>query len=243
MTVGGPAYQERRSTLLPASVWSSSLPGGPVVILPDGCMDLIWDGEDLFVAGPDTRPYVYTLSRSRCLAAVRFDAGVAPSVLGVRADELRDGRPDLADLWSRHRVRAWQDVVLRSPDPASALEALAARRLEDQASPGWVEPAVRLLRAGTSVERTAHELGMSTRQLRRSSAERFGYGPKLLQRILRVGDATSAIRKGRSLSDTAADLGFADYAHLHRESHALLGRSPVSFRSRVPGQGAGDSAA
>lgn len=237
MTDNGRTYRERRSRLLPATVWTSRFRGGESVILPDGCMDVIWNGEGFLVAGPDTAPNVYRASGPHRLTAVRFDPGLAPSLLGVRADELRDGRPYLDDLWPRARVRGWREALLRSTDPAVVLEALVAEGLDDHGkAPEWIGPSVSLLRSGASVERTAQAIGMSARQFQRRSVERFGYGAKLLQRILRVRDATEAIRSGRELNDAANDHGFADYAHLQRESRALLGRSPVSFRPIRPSQ-------
>lgn len=228
----GRTYHEWRSNLLPATVWRADSPGGESVILPDGCMDIIWDGDGFMVAGPDTAPHVYRSRSRRALSAVRFDPGVAPSVLGVRADELRDDRPLLDQVWSRRRVRSWREAMLRASDPAAVLEALAAQDLATRdRTPEWVRPAVSMLCSGASVEHTARTVGLSARQFQRRSAERFGYGPKLLQRILRVNDAMSAIRHGRGLSAAATDEGFADYAHLQRESRALLGRSPVTFRA------------
>ena len=51
-------YSERRSTLLPATVWRKVVAAGdgPSTVLPDGCMDVIWHDGHLFVAGADFRP-------------------------------------------------------------------------------------------------------------------------------------------------------------------------------------------
>src|SRR6266508_1352297 len=50
-------YRERPSRLPGAVVWQSD-PATGVRVLPDGCMDLLWNGTDLLVAGPDTTAYV-----------------------------------------------------------------------------------------------------------------------------------------------------------------------------------------
>ena len=48
-------YRERATAVPGAVMWrSTTLAPGPGLILPDGCLDLIWDGESLFVAGPDS---------------------------------------------------------------------------------------------------------------------------------------------------------------------------------------------
>ncbi|MYQ65990.1 hypothetical protein GA0115242_122210, partial [Streptomyces sp. SolWspMP-5a-2] len=49
-------YAERVSLLAGAVVWRVGPPrGGQGRVLPDGCMDLLWDDGALLVAGPDTR--------------------------------------------------------------------------------------------------------------------------------------------------------------------------------------------
>src|SRR5437762_8863266 len=64
--------------------------GSPEPVLPDGCMDIIWDGERLFVAGPDTVPNP-TAAEGPFVVGVRFHPGIGPRFLGVPADELRTG--------------------------------------------------------------------------------------------------------------------------------------------------------
>ena len=46
--------RERPSRVPGATVWWRTADGSDSWILPDGCMDLIWDKSTLFVAGPDT---------------------------------------------------------------------------------------------------------------------------------------------------------------------------------------------
>ncbi|MFD4428948.1 helix-turn-helix domain-containing protein [Nocardia sp. NPDC058497] len=53
----------------------------------------------------------------------------------------------------------------------------------------------------------------------------FGYGPKMLARILRFQRALAAVRAGVPAAETAAVTGFADQAHLSREFRDLAGCS------------------
>ena len=64
-------------------------------MLPDGCMDLVWSGADLFVAGPDTAPHPYERTAGRAATGLRFHPGVLPALLDVPADALRDARVPL----------------------------------------------------------------------------------------------------------------------------------------------------
>jgi len=49
-------YRERAASVVGAVLWERTSEGTRqgTPIMPDGCMDLLWDGKRLFVAGPDT---------------------------------------------------------------------------------------------------------------------------------------------------------------------------------------------
>src|SRR5262249_12081767 len=71
-------------------------------------------------------------------------------------------------------------------------------------------------------------LYMSERSLRRRFDENFGYGPKTLERILRY-QRYQRFRRASPGTRTAAlavDAGYADQAHLVRESRRLTGLTP-----------------
>ncbi|MGB3055197.1 MAG: helix-turn-helix domain-containing protein, partial [Acidimicrobiales bacterium] len=60
-------------------------------------------------------------------------------------------------------------------------------------------------------------------QLHRRSLIAFGYGPKVLARILRLQRALALARDGSSFAAAAVDSGYTDQAHLAREVRALAG--------------------
>nr|WP_230416296.1 helix-turn-helix domain-containing protein [Micromonospora tarapacensis] len=57
----------------------------------------------------------------------------------------------------------------------------------------------------------------------------FGYGPKTLARILRMRRALALARTGVPLAEVAARTGYADQAHLTRDTRALTGLPPTSL--------------
>lgn len=215
-------YAERASRLAGAVVWTSTPPTDPGghLVLPDGCMDLLWSEGRLLVAGPDTRAFVPD-GPPAPWAGLRFFPGAAPAFLGVPAHELRDRRVELAQLWPSSQVRRLSGRIAASPCPAAALEALA---LERAAPP---EPALRALvsalAAGRAVASAADELGIGARQLHRRSLAAFGYGPKTLARILRLRRALSLTRTGVPYAETAVRAGYADQAHLSRDVREFTG--------------------
>ncbi|MGI5459012.1 DUF6597 domain-containing transcriptional factor [Streptomyces sp. CA-249302] len=217
-------YRERPSRLSGAVVWRNAPSAGGVGrVLPDGCMDLLWNDGRLLVAGPDTRAYV-TQGSGDVWVGVRFYPGTAPALLGVPAHELRDRRVELDDLWPADDVRRLTARMNAAGDPERALEELALRLAADSDPPdALLRHLVAALDSGRPVGATADELGLGARQLHRRSLAAFGYGPKTLARVLRLQRALGLARDGVPYAETAVRAGFADQAHLARDVKELAG--------------------
>ncbi len=221
-------YAERPSqTCADAVVWRRMVSTEPVSVLPDGCMDLLWLGGRLVVAGPDSRTHHSAAVSNTAVYGIRFAPGVAPALLGVAAPELLDRRVELAELWPARRVRIMADLVAAAPDPAAGLDEIARRCAEEATPPDPVlAQIVRRLDAGEPVAATADALGLGPRRLHRMSVSAFGYGPKMLARVLRMRRALDLARDDIGFADTAAMAGYADQAHMSRDIRALTGRPP-----------------
>ncbi|MPZ25164.1 MAG: helix-turn-helix domain-containing protein [Micromonosporaceae bacterium] len=210
------------------AVWVRDPPSGhPAAvhrILPDGCTDLIWAAGGLLVAGPDTRAHLTTIAPGTPYAAVRFAPGAGPAVLGVPGQELRDQRVPLDALWPAGQVRRLAGQLSGAADRAAAIQAVVRDRLAVTGPPDPVVAAVASQQwAGDLVAATAAALGLSERQLHRRCLAAFGYGPKLLARILRFRRAAGLARAGVRFAEVAVAAGYADQAHLAREVRALSG--------------------
>ncbi|MFJ3171013.1 helix-turn-helix domain-containing protein [Streptomyces roseus] len=242
-------YEERPSPLVPgAIVWRhTGAPGGPV--LPDGCMDLLWVGGRLLVAGPDTGPHPAGEVPGGVRGAVsglRFAPGTAPALLGVPAHELRDRRVELADLWPEPQVRALAERMSAYEDPGAGLERLARSRAARSAPPDPLASRVATgLRAGESVAAVAAVVGLGPRQLHRRSLDAFGYGPRTLGRVLRLQRALELARRGLPQAEVTHRAGYADQAHFAREVRALAGTTPGAYAAanRDTAQPSGSSTA
>lgn len=258
MPVGGEwhsegMYRERPSSIAHAVVWSSTVTADQEHrVLPDGCLDLLWSGGRLMVAGPDTVAYLASWRAGTPFVGLRLGSGVGPRVLGLPAHELRDQRVPLDALWPGAEVRRLADRLAEAAgaadglagaaripdaadharrlgetppsDPGTLLEAVAVRRLgEAPPADPVVERVVWRLGQGATVGAVAREVGLSARQLHRRSLDAFGYGPKTLSRILRLNRALELGRSGTPAADAAYAAGYADQAHLSREARSLTG--------------------
>ncbi len=209
-----------------AVVWQKTAAGGEAAILPDGCMDLIWMNGDVVVAGPDSRPY---LTRSRAgdhYVGLRCSPGTLPDLLGTPAEELINQRVPLGDVLSDRATAEFLGRIADAADPGRALEEFArSRRLLGPPSDGRISVVVRLLQQQASVRDVADGIGVGERQLHRLCRRQFGYGPKMLARILRLQSAVGLAGSAIPAAQAAGMAGFADQAHLIREAQELTGRT------------------
>ena len=210
-------------------------------VLPDACTDLIWQsGVGAFVAGPDTGPVPADVPPGTVLVGARFRPGAGGAALGVPLSELLDLRVNAADL-----PAVPGQLLPGSLPPADALRriaGIAARMVTERPPDQLVLEAARLLgRPGARAEQAAERLAISERQLRRRCQAAVGYGPRTLTRVLRFRRFLSGIDAGSTdLAALAADAGYADQAHLTRESTRLAGLPPAALaRSRRPSRSGG----
>ena len=204
-----------------ACVWTSVSRGG--VIFPDGCVDLVWRGVRLVVAGPATGPVASDVPVGVPVFGVRFRLGVAGAALGLPAGEFLDGTVPLADLWGPaddERVAAG-GVARAGAGRARAAGRRAGRPAGAGGGAGDGAPG-RARGRGSA-------LGLSERQLRRRFVDAVGYGPKTLARVLRFQRFLALAGAGEDLARLALPPGYADQAHLTRETRRLAGRTPLEL--------------
>jgi AraC-like DNA-binding protein len=200
-------------------------------VLPDGCLDLMWVGGELVVAGPDSVAARSELAAGVEIAAVRFRPGAAPAVLGLPASQLLDQRVPLAELWAGGALL--ERRVAAAADRVAVLEEAVRQRLAAAPPIDPVAAAVagRLTRGSAGIAGLAGRAGLSERQLHRRCVAAFGYGAKTLDRVLRLQRflALGRAAPGAGLATLAADAGYADQSHLTRDCRTLAGATPAEL--------------
>ncbi|MEV0273521.1 AraC family transcriptional regulator [Hamadaea sp. NPDC050747] len=213
-----------------ACAWVRRVPeaaGVSALIVPDGCVDLIWMDERLQVVGPDTRPREVVLTPRTTISGVRLRPGAAGLLTGsTPVSALTDRQVDLTELWG---ATAYQlmELVERGPEVARVLARALAGRVPRHAPEPLVMAAARALDQAEppTVPSLAADLGVAERTLRRKLVAAVGYGPKTLEQVLRFGRASRAAADGGDLARVAHDAGYADQAHLSREVRRWSGRA------------------
>jgi AraC-like DNA-binding protein len=215
--------------------------GGPVRILPDGCIDVVFSPcRGLQLVGANTVAFVSDVEPGEIIIGARMVPGGAPALLGIGAEAQLDRRAPLRDVIGDDGARLEQRLY-DADDPVVALGAWLARRSLGAPRPDpLVDATVAELDAGEErIGRLATSLGVSERGLRRRVTVAVGYGPKRLARVLRLRRALALARDGEELAAAAFAAGYADQAHLGHDCLELAGVPPtvalgVRFRQDEP---------
>ena len=214
--------------------WIGSVgPEGPPAIdcvLPDGCMDIVWNGERLYAAGPDKTALPLARKPGSTIIGVRMKPGRAPAALQVAASDLIGLRVDLDEFWASEarEIKARLDHAASAEAARRLLEWRVGVRLTEACAPdaeiaGLVRALVAHPRSG--IAGLGRQLGLSRRQLHRRSLVALGYGPKTFAGIMRFQRFLWLGRRQRDAQPVllARAAGYADQAHLARECRRLAG--------------------
>lgn len=196
------------------------------------------------VGGPRGGAYHRDISRPSDSVGVMLRPGAARALFGVTARELSEQHLSLSDLWgSRADVLLDELSALHTPELRLArFEALLMDELiqrEARAPDRRVLFAAERLGQGARVDELAEALALSPRRFYALFHEEVGLSPKRFARVKRVQAALalasrSTARPCRSWATIAAEIGFADQAHLSRELRAIADVTPSAFRALAP---------
>jgi len=144
-----------------------------------------------------------------------------PTPVQVRPDQSAglDSGDDLGELVAR--IEEFLLPRLPAPDPGADDAATIVDRIA--ASPSL-----------TRVEAVAADAGLSVRRLQRLFAEHVGVPPKWVIRRYRLREVTDRLDAGEPVDwgPLAAELGYADQAHLTRDFAAMFGEPPTRYAER-----------
>jgi AraC-like DNA-binding protein len=164
---------------------------------------------------------------------VRLSPVVAHAVLGA-SSELGGTVVALDDLWGRDAVRAQEQLrAARSWDDRFAIAeaALAGRHQAGRAADPEVAFAWGQMvasRGRVRVERLAAEAGWSRKRLWSRFRSQIGLTPKRAAQLVRFDHAAHRLAAGHSAALVAAESGYTDQSHLHRDAKAFAGVTPTA---------------
>ncbi|MEV0999838.1 AraC family transcriptional regulator [Nonomuraea sp. NPDC050202] len=163
---------------------------------------------------------------------LQVDPPAAPGLLGVQPAELNGAPLDLAEVWGRDAARLRARLIeTRSWDGRFALvrAALARRRRSTARLDPEVADAWRRIRAGHGrvlIGDLPGLYGWSRTRFWSRFKSQIGVSPKRAATIVRFDLALRRLGTAAGVAEVAAELGYADQSHLHREVLRFAGRTP-----------------
>lgn len=182
---------------------------GSIEVLPDGCVDWVFDDDGRTLVGPATSSTRIELEAGDIIRGVRYRPGTCPVLFGGSGREMLDFVGPRTPTVARER-----DPLV---DRAVALTTLAPL----SSSIGWL----------------AGELSVAPRTLRGRFSDQVGVSPKRFQQLVRVHRAVRLAQHSTyGWAAIAAESGFVDQAHLSRVIASVTGMTPSSLpiRTRRP---------
>ena len=169
-------------------------------------------------------------TRVECLQ-IRLEPAAAAAVLGASTD-LTGAVVPLDQLWGRDagrvedRLRAaasWDERF------AIAMQTLVRRlgaglRADREVAHAWRRTLAS--RGRVRVERLADEVGWSRQRLWSRFRSQLGITPKRAAGLVRFDHAAHLLAAGHPAARVAADSGYVDQPHLHREIRSFAGLTP-----------------
>ncbi|MFE0733870.1 helix-turn-helix domain-containing protein [Streptomyces sp. NPDC058855] len=161
---------------------------------------------------------------------IRLSPVVAHAVLGGCPEAV----VSLEDLWGREAVRtrerlwaaaSWDDRFAIAQE-ALALRVASRRSVDPEVGEVW-----RRMVAGRGqvrVEPLAYEVGWSRKRLWARFRSQIGLTPKRAARLIRFDHAAHRLAAGHGAALVAAEGGYADQSHLHREVLGFAGVTPTA---------------
>ncbi|UQS26387.1 helix-turn-helix domain-containing protein [Amycolatopsis thermalba] len=218
--------------------WAQRVPGEFVQrVVPDAAADVIVASTGAaYLVGPTLSPALHRLPPGAELRGLRLRTEAIAAVLGLPGHEVRDAVVPLTAVLPDAAARAVAESVWHGSFPSV---------LRPRPGDARVRHAVSRIWRGASLDSVAEEVALTGRQLRRLVVQQAGLGPKALQRVARFQRFLRSADAARptSLADSAAAAGFADQAHLTRETRELAGVTPAVLVRERHGLAAPDPAA
>lgn len=194
-----------------------------------------------FVAGfSDSYAVTEYIGRQRGVQ-IDFTPLGACRLLNLSGDDLSGAVIDLTDVLGRGASRL-AERLSSAPDWPARFALLDAElcRLEDRAHAvdeaiDWAWRQLVQTNGQAPIGALAERIGWSRRHFAQRFRTHIGLGPKVTGRVLRFDRAASLLSTSRSISEVAAECGYADHSHLVREFQQLAGCPPSELQAERSG--------
>jgi AraC-like DNA-binding protein len=210
-------------------------------ILPHPNVNLVFEASGAGIYGVDRSLFVRVLSGQGKALGVRFRAGCFRPFWGAPIAQLSDRVVPGVRVFGPLAEKTRQMIMCAETDAdmvGSAESLLFSCLPECDPVAAQVAELVERITSDASlrrVEQLSLACGVSVRGLRRLFSDYVGVSPKWVMRRARLHEAALRADGGEPVdwAELAADLGYADQAHLTRDFTATIGVSPSRYAASL----------
>jgi AraC-like DNA-binding protein len=188
-----------------------------------------------FVTGPGFGEVLRILRADafECLQ-VRLSPVVAHAVLGAATVDLDGEVVTLDEMWGREAARvseqlndlsSWEDRFALT-DAWLARRCAEAPRVDPEVA--WAWRRIVADHGTVRIEHLSTRLGWSRKRLWSRFQSQLGLPPKRAAKLVRFDHAVHGLVAGQDTAGVAADRGYSDQSHLHRDVVAFTGLTPAT---------------
>lgn len=214
----------------------------PPPIIPDGCIDIIFDlncpiNLNSFVVGAMTTPITNNKTN---LIGVRFKPGAAHSFLKIPVHEITDKIIEYQEFagYAEDNLSTQLAEINSTNKRISFLNQLFLNKLVGLTP---IEPivsqAIYLITqtdGKNNISQISNHLGWSRQHLTRKCLKFVGVGPKFLSQVVRVKRVIKSYKTKRfhNWSQLSIDGGYYDQSHMINEFKKITGLTPVKYLTK-----------
>lgn len=209
-------------------------------IIPDGCIDVIFDMEFEvgLVIGAMTQPII---NHKKHLVGVRFKPGMAYPFFNLPMNTLTDLQVELGELMPEEAYAMMERLCLckNINERLNVLNEFFYSHLTNIRS--VASPIIAMLNhisttsGNCNVQELSDLTGWSRQHLARKCLDYTGLSPKFLLQVMRFKNVTATLDSGacNDWGELAVSAGFYDQAHMINMCKKLTGLTPKQYRSLI----------
>jgi len=202
-----------------------------IPIVPDGCMDIIYQAGEIVCIGAMSEALLVHIQAHEYTFGIRFKPSVLPQLLDLKAYTLTDKRVALSDL----SLDLFTLLNFDEEDESKkvfALDEIFKQKFEPIVLNQTIVNAVEYIvshQGNIQVSELQKQLDLSTRQIERLFQNYIGYSAKKFCNIVRFFTLFKEIiqQDVQNLSLKAYDYGYCDQAHLNKEFKKFSNFTPT----------------
>lgn len=202
-----------------------------IPIVPDGCMDIIFQERNIFLIGAMSEGIIIKSIPNEYTFGVRFKPSILPQILNINASDFTDKKVPLVDI----SLELFNDFNFEDEDEiqkVKKLDKVFEKQIVDIKINQNILSAIDLIKqyqGNIQINELEKQLNLSSRQIERLFQNFVGYSPKKFCNITRFFTLFKEVIKTNisNYSLKAYDYGYCDQSHLNKEFKKFANFTPT----------------